>query len=174
MKKPIKGNIVIDADKCVACKTCELACSVAHSRSKDLVWAIYEKPISPPRIKVESTDEFVVPLQCRHCEDAPCIKICPTKAITRADRESPVLIDQGKCIGCKWCVLVCPFGVINMDKDGKFIIKCDLCFERLKQGEKPACVVSCPTHALQFKTVKEISKEKKKEYLINIKKGKKE
>lgn len=162
-----KGTIVIDASKCVACRTCELSCAVAHSKSKDLRKAMHEKPVSSPRIKVESTGNFVVPLQCRHCEDAPCVRVCPTKAISREDVESPVLIDNERCIGCKWCILVCPFGVINMDKNGKFVIKCDLCVERLKKGEKPACVVNCPTRAIKFKRLEGVAKE----YLVKFKKS---
>ena len=169
--KEKKGTIVIDASKCVACKTCELSCAVAHSRSKDLRKAMHEKPASASRIRVESTGGFVVPLQCRHCEDAPCVRVCPTKATSREDRESPVLIDNELCIGCKWCILVCPFGVINMNKEGKFVIKCDLCIERLNKGEKPACVANCPTHALRFKCIEEVKKDKRKKYLVNFKKS---
>ena len=173
MKKPkdikTKGMIVVDPEKCVACRTCELQCAIVHSKSKDLKKAIGEKPLSKPRVKVEAFEGEVLPLQCRHCEDAPCIKICPTKAIDRADQDSPVLVDSELCIGCKMCVLVCPFGVINMDEKGKAIIKCDLCIERLRKGEKPACVMACPTHTLKFMILDEITKEKRKKYLISFK-----
>ncbi len=167
MKK--NGIIIIDPEKCVACKTCELQCAVAHSKFKVLEKAIFEEPLSKPRVKVESIEGEAIPLQCRHCEDAPCIKICPTKAIDRVDQESPVLIKDELCIGCKMCILVCPFGVINMDKKGKAIIKCDLCIERLKKGENPACVQGCPTQALKFMSIEEVVKEKIKKYLVSFK-----
>ncbi|MFH1594273.1 MAG: 4Fe-4S dicluster domain-containing protein [Candidatus Omnitrophota bacterium] len=163
-----KGIIIVDPKRCVACRTCELQCAVAHSKSKDLNKAIYEEPRSKSRVKVESCQDLVVPLQCRHCEDAPCVKICPTKALEKFEVEGPVLIDDKRCIGCKWCVVVCPFGVINMDKSGKAIIKCDLCFERLKNGERPVCCAACPTGALQFKTMEEVTREKKREYLVKF------
>lgn len=169
MKK--KGMIVVDPKKCVACRTCELQCAVAHSKSKDIMKAIFEKPLPKPRIKVEGTAELVMPLQCRHCEDAPCVEVCPTKAIERHEESGPVLINQERCIGCKWCVLVCPFGSISVDAEGKKVTKCDLCVERLEKNDLPACVSGCPTGALQFRGLKEIASEKRKDYLVKFKKG---
>jgi len=167
----MKGIIVVDPEKCVACRTCELACAVEHSKSKELTKAIYERPVPRPKVKVESVEDMAMPLQCRHCEDAPCVKICPTKATERPDADGPVLIRKELCIGCKWCVLVCPFGVIYMDSDGKVVTKCDMCVERLKKGQKPACVQSCPTGALQFTSAEKVAAGKRKEHLVNYKKG---
>jgi len=167
----MKGIIFIDIKKCVACKTCELACATEHSKSKDLFEAINEYPLPQNRIKVETDSGFNIPLQCRQCEDAPCTKVCPSKAIQRLEPDQPVLINQDACIGCKWCILACPFGVIRMSKEGKAIIRCDMCFERLEKGKLPACVSSCPTKSLQFKTLEEISEKKRKEYLVNITKS---
>ena len=168
----MKGVIIIDPKKCLACRTCELQCAIVHSKSKELVKAVCEKPLPQTRVKVEGTGDLAVPLQCRHCEDAPCVKICPTKATVKSDTEGPVLIKDGLCIGCKWCILVCPFGVIRTGREGAAVTKCDLCFERLEKNELPACVAACPSKALQFKTIEEINKEKKKEYLVNFKEGK--
>lgn len=165
----MKGIIIIDPKKCLACRTCELRCAIAHSKSKDLARAVCEEPLPQTRIKVEGAGDFAVPLQCRHCEDAPCVKICPTKATVKSDTEGPVLIKDELCIGCKWCILVCPFGVIRIGREGAAVTKCDLCFERLEKHALPACVVACPSKALQFKTIEEINKKKKKEYLINFK-----
>ena len=167
-----KGTILIDPQKCLACKSCELECALEHSKSKDLKQAIYEKPLPQARVNVESAEELAIPLQCRHCEDAPCVKICPTNAIDRHSLEEPVLIEDQLCIGCKWCILVCPFGVISMDKKGTALIKCDLCFERLQKGEYPVCVQACPTGAIQFKPLEDVGKEEREEYLIKFKKGK--
>lgn len=166
-----KGMIVVEPERCLTCRTCELQCAVAHSQSKDLTTAIFECPLPQTRIKVESVDDLGVPLQCRHCEDAPCVKICPTKATIKPEAEGPVLIKDNRCIGCKWCVLVCPFGVIRMGREGKAVTKCDLCFERLEKGEFPACVAGCPSKAIQFKSLDEVSKEKRKEHLVKFKKG---
>lgn len=172
VKKIKKGAILVDPAKCLACKSCELACAIEHSKSKELVMAICEKPLSKSRVKVESAAELTMPMQCRHCEDAPCVKICPTKAIKRNQDSEPVLIDEKLCIGCKWCILVCPFGSISIYKGAKSVTKCDLCFERTEKGEYPACVIACPTEALKFKSLDEISADKRKDYLVKFKKGK--
>ncbi len=170
----MKGVIFIDPKKCLACRTCELECGVAHSKSKDMVKAICEEPLPQARVKVESAGDMAVPLQCRHCEDAPCVNICPTKATVKSEPDGPVLIKDKLCIGCKWCVLVCPFGVIRMARQGSAAVtKCDLCFERLNKNEIPACAKACPTKAIQFKSIEEINKQKKKDYLVQFKKQKK-
>ena len=142
--------IVVNIEKCLACKSCEIACALVHSKSKVLEEAITESPRPQRMVTVEPADEFAVPIQCRHCEDAPCITVCPTAAIHRHEVNSPVLIDKDMCIGCGFCLMVCPFGVINISRDGKAVVKCDLCIERTAAGEEPACVASCPTGALQF------------------------
>jgi len=168
----MKGIILIDPKKCLACKTCELQCAIEHSESKDLVKAICEEPLPQARLIVESAEDLAMPLQCRHCEDAPCVEICPTKATVRPEPKGPVLIKDELCIGCKWCALVCPFGVIRMGRSSRAVTKCDLCFERLNKNEAPACVVSCPSKAMEFISIEEIPKKEKKEYLVRFKKDK--
>lgn len=169
--------IAVNPEKCLACKSCEIACAVAHSKSKDLLTVVCTEPDVSKRVHVEKSESessssvshlpFTVPLQCRHCEDAPCVKICPTKALDKTE-DGPVLITADRCIGCKWCIIVCPFGVINLDKKGKAIIKCDLCVERLRQGDQPACVSSCPTKSLKFVSVEEIAKDKRKQFMVEL------
>lgn len=164
----MKGVIFIDVSKCVACKTCELRCAIEHSKSKQLCKAVYECPLPQGRITVEAEGGYNVPLQCRQCEDAPCAKVCPSKAIERLEPNQPVLINPDKCIGCKLCILACPFGVIKMSEAGKAVLRCDMCFERLKKNQLPACVMGCPTKALKFKSLDEITGKKRKEFLVNI------
>ena len=79
--------------------------------------------------------------------------VCPTEAISRASQDAPVLMDQQRCIGCKFCLLACPFGVISISHEGKAMIKCDLCVERTEAGREPACVSACPTGALKFQEI---------------------
>jgi carbon-monoxide dehydrogenase iron sulfur subunit len=164
----MKGIIVVKVDRCVGCKSCEIACAVEHSRSKVLIEAIHEHPAPEARICVEQGNGFATPLQCRQCEDAPCFAICPTHALHRTDRLSPVEIDHELCIGCQLCVLACPFGVIRLDEDSHAIVKCDQCAENLHRGNFPACVISCPTGALEFKNINEVLQEKKEAYLLTI------
>jgi len=150
--------IVIDAEQCMACLTCEIECSLAHSQSKDLGEAMNEVE---PRINVEAAQEFAVPMVCRHCEDAPCVKICPTKALSRQEANAPVLLKQDLCIGCKFCLVVCPFGAIVPSYSGKSVVKCDMCIERLKAGQEPACVASCPMDAIKFVEAEQYVREKR-------------
>ena len=154
--------LTVDIKRCLACKSCEIACAVAHSKSAVLEEAMAESPKPQKRVTVEAAGEYAVPLQCRHCEDAPCITVCPTAAIHREDPNGPVLIDQERCIGCKFCVMVCPFGVINASSDGKVIVKCDLCIERTEAGQEPACVEACPTKALKLVDERDITAPKRR------------
>jgi NADPH-dependent 2,4-dienoyl-CoA reductase/sulfur reductase-like enzyme/Fe-S-cluster-containing hydrogenase component 2 len=143
-------TIVVDIKKCLACRSCEIACALEHSRSKVLEEAIAESPKPQRMVTVEAAGEFGAPMQCRHCIDACCIEICPTGAIRKQSEPGPVIIDQQLCIGCKLCMLICPFGVLQIGAKGRAIIKCDMCYERAKEGELPACVEACPTKSLKM------------------------
>jgi len=157
-----KGNIWVDVSRCLACKSCEFACAVAHSESKTVHGAIREDPLPEPRVSLTAIDDLAIPLQCRHCEDAPCVSICPTDALEKSGPEGPVLIDVERCIGCKFCIAVCPFGVITLSRSGKAALKCDLCIERLEEGAEPACVEACQTGALQFREIGELVRERRR------------
>jgi len=88
--------------------------------------------------------------------------VCPTGAIHREGENEPVLFDHTRCIGCKMCVQACPFGMITMRLDGKGVLKCDLCVERLAKGQEPACVVACPTGALVFGDEEQLAQMKRR------------
>ena len=151
--------IAVDVEKCVGCHSCEVACAVAHSAAKTLFEAIQEQSLPQPRVSVVAVGEMSVPVQCRHCQDAPCVEVCPKEALQKPDPEGPVIFDPELCTVCQLCILACPFGVISLSSDGKSIIRCDQCAERVQQGGEPACVEACPTGALQFLTVDELPSE---------------
>jgi carbon-monoxide dehydrogenase iron sulfur subunit len=155
--------IIVNIEKCLACKSCEIACALAHSRSAVLEQAVTELPRPQRMVTVEPAGEFAVPIQCRHCEAAPCIEICPTGAIQRLDEQSPVMVEADLCIGCKLCMLICPFGVLQIGSEGRAVVKCDMCYERLKEGKVPECVEACPTKALQLVSLKELTKSRRQE-----------
>ena len=142
--------IVVDEKRCLACKQCVLSCALAHSDADSLVDAVVGGETLTPRVHVEAAGDMAIPMQCRHCEDAPCMMVCPTEAIRRCESDGPVLITQDQCIGCHCCILACPFGIIEMSADGAAAVKCDLCIERTQEGEEPACVAACPTKAIRF------------------------
>ena len=164
----MKGAIVVNVRQCQGCRSCELACAVEHSRSRQLVEAIHETPRPVSRVSVEAGAGFAVPLQCRQCEHAPCVTVCPTRALHRDDPETPVLLDHDLCVGCQACVVACPFGVIELDEASRVIIKCDQCFERVGRGELPACVEACPVRALDYRSLDEVTREKRGAFLLQI------
>jgi len=153
--------ISIDIEKCMGCKSCELACAVEHSKTKDIYVTIRTGEKPGTRIMVESYGRKAIPVNCNHCEEAACLLACPTGAIYREEEGGPVLVDHSKCIGCHMCVQACPFGVITVRADGKGVLKCDLCIERLAEGKEPACVEACPTHALVFLDEEEANRRKR-------------
>ena len=184
--------VIANPKRCIGCRTCEAACVVAHSEENILVQS-QDKVNFNPRLKVIKTADVSAPIQCRHCENAPCANACPNGSIINKD--GVVLVNKETCIGCKSCVIVCPFGAIDLvvedkagekvmqkglmcDKDGKLEYKerlvankCDLCMDR-ENG--PACVEVCPTEALRLIETESIDKtiaEKRKNAaasLVNI------
>ncbi|MCJ7544536.1 MAG: 4Fe-4S binding protein [Phycisphaerae bacterium] len=160
--------IAVNEQRCMGCKTCVLECAMAHTDAKDLAEALRSPTPPQPRVHVEPGGRFGIPLQCRHCEDAPCMMVCPTEAIHRPDKHGPVLIEADHCIGCKFCLLVCPFGVIDLSRDGKAMVKCDLCLQRTQAGEEPACVAGCPTGALEFCEVEDWLRRRRQDAATKI------
>ena len=145
--------VIVHRDRCLGCKSCELACAMAHCQVESLVEAIHGESRPQSRMHVEPGCGYGIPMHCMHCEDAPCMAVCPTEAISRTSKDSPVLMDQERCIGCRFCLLACPFGAIDVSREGKAMIKCDMCIERTEAGELPACVSACPTGALKFQEI---------------------
>jgi len=139
-------RIVADPAKCLACRACEHACALAHADSKDLLGAIAEG--ARPRVYIEAAGALAVPLQCRHCEDAPCIAACPEGAIARESDDGAVIISQDKCKGIGACAAACPFDAIKLVPVAEIraAVKCDLCAGL----DGPACVDACPTSALSL------------------------
>jgi len=160
--------IVVNEQRCLGCRQCTIECAMAHTDARTLAEALSLQQPPQPRVHVEAVGASGMPLQCRHCEDAPCLAICPTGAISRPAEGGPVLLDAERCIGCKFCLLVCPFGVIELSRDGKAAIKCDQCFERTEAGEAPACVAGCPTGALEFRDVTEWLAERRRQAVAAV------
>lgn len=153
-------RVLLDPVRCAACRTCEVRCSVAHSRSKALPSALFESPPPRARVRVAWAPGLNVPVRCVHCETAPCLLACPVGAIGRDRPTDTVQLQAEKCIGCFTCLLVCPFGAVRLSADGKTAHKCDGCVDRLREGDEPACTEGCPTRALTFAGPEEIAAEK--------------
>ncbi|HDR2755406.1 MULTISPECIES: 4Fe-4S binding protein [Enterobacter] len=135
--------IVADSAKCIGCRTCEVACVVSHQDTQDCA-AVTAVAFSS-RIRVIKGGAFTTAVACHQCEDAPCANVCPTQAIRS---EAGVWrVEQSRCIGCKSCMVACPFGAMQVTVVAEHAqaLKCDLCAHR---ADGPACVAACPTHAL--------------------------
>jgi carbon-monoxide dehydrogenase iron sulfur subunit len=148
-------SIFVNSERCVACRTCEVICALNRSSlSRQLPEAIYETVAPMSRVRVEPTGEVRgFPIQCRHCDDAPCLDACPSGALYR-DPEGLVLVHDERCIGCWMCIMVCPFGAPQPFRHFRKMIKCDRC----KGMESPYCVESCPTRALVLVDSEDIAK----------------
>ena len=119
-------RIVADPEKCLACKACEHACALAHrgdptgDGADDLLGAVAE-PLARSRIALREARGVIVPSQCRHCTDAPCVAVCPEGAISREGPDAPVLIDTEKCKGRGACIVACPFDAIRLVARGRYV-----------------------------------------------------
>lgn len=148
-------RIFVDYKKCLACKACETACAVRHHPSGSLVGALGDKRTEID-VRVLGIEHESFPLACRHCDPADCLSACPSGALARDPETGAVVVNPDLCKACAMCASVCTFDAISFKethraRHGREVAhKCDLCTERLKQGERPACVAACPSGALVF------------------------
>lgn len=163
MNKLQRENAIVfcDAGKCLGCHSCELSCAIAHGAS-NLHEAALKGLTLRPRNRVVAAAGVAMPVQCRQCEDAPCAFACPSGAIVQEGGR--VVIREKNCLGCKVCVMVCPFGAITVKAEagtvpdgrsnGGVARKCDLCADTGR--ELPACVEACPTKAISLVDLEEL------------------
>jgi carbon-monoxide dehydrogenase iron sulfur subunit len=144
----VKKRIVINEEYCIGCRLCEVYCVTQQSTSKNIFKAYkgeYPRPASG--IVFEERDYISFALQCRHCDEPPCVEACFTGAMYLDEDNACVLHNRDKCVGCWMCIMVCPFGVIKPDLENNVVAsKCDLCVE----AEYPACVAHCPNGAIKL------------------------
>lgn len=140
-------GMVIDTTKCIGCESCTVACK-AENNAADGHWRT--------RIMVQVTSaEQATPTMrfvkwaCMHCANAPCVTVCPTRASHHL-ADGTVVVDEARCVGCKYCVAACPYGARYFDEERGLPDKCDRCQARLAQGLAPACVTTCVGRAISF------------------------
>lgn len=140
----MRYGFVIDQDRCIGCHACTVACKDEHAVpiGVNRTWVKYiEKGVFP------DTQRHFAVLRCNHCDDAPCIEICPTIALYRSPN-GIVDFDNDRCIGCKSCMQACPYDALYIDPNQGTAAKCNFCAHRVEQGLQPACEVVCPTQAI--------------------------
>lgn len=153
---PMDGRfgLYLDVDRCVGCESCVVACMDQNDLEPERKEHAWRRVFA---VQGEVGVTFVS-LACMHCGDAPCILGCVTGALGRDEATGAVTVDGGLCIGCHTCSMTCPFGVPRYGSDGR-MQKCDLCTTRVERGLDPACVHTCPTRALHFGPVNDLTVE---------------
>ena len=149
----MKYILDFDRDKCVGCGACAVACMDQN----DIELKAGDEALRVIAHLEEHTCFMDFSMACMHCEDAPCIKGCPTGCLRKDGETGFTVYDASVCIGCHSCAMACPFGAPRFGRDGR-LKKCDGCAERVKHGMQPACVRVCPFDALKLYTEDEYAK----------------
>lgn len=148
MPSMTRNAMVIDLNRCIACYGCEVSCKQEHNIDLGEYWnKVYT---DGPQGKHPHITQYWLPTLCQQCVNAPCIQVCPTGASQRDPDTNIVIIDREACIGCKSCLSACPYGVRSYNASTSTVGKCTLCYDRVKEGKKPACVLSCSGQARFF------------------------
>lgn len=140
-------GMVIDLRKCVGCEACTVACKsengvpLGHFRT----WVQEVEKGTFPNVS-----RMFVPRLCNHCEDPACVSVCPTGASYKRSEDGIVLVEQDDCIGCKYCMVSCPYGVRYLDESKGVVDKCTWCVHRVEEGLVPSCVNTCIAGARIF------------------------
>lgn len=137
--------MTVDQKLCVTCNACVIACKGENDVPDGTArcWTAQVERGVFPDLTVETRSE-----RCNHCEHAPCVTACPTRASHVVDG-GIVVVAKEKCIGCKACILACPYEVRYIHPEGH-VEKCTFCIQRVREEKEPACVAVCPTNALAF------------------------
>ena len=160
--------LVIDLNVCVGCHACVTSCKEWNTSGEAGSLADFRPYDADPsgtffnRVQTFEAGEYPFtetihfPKSCLHCEDPPCVPVCPTGASYKRKEDGLVLVDYDRCIGCKYCSWACPYGAREIDEERREMTKCTLCVDRIhnkalpERDRKPACVLACPTSARLF------------------------
>jgi len=144
-------GILYDATLCIGCKMCEQACAEKHGLPYDDNIAKEQKQSEHKYTVVLNRDDKFMRRLCMNCQDPTCASVCPVGAF-RKTTLGPVVYESSRCIGCRYCMMACPFSVpkYEWDKTWPLVRKCDMCTERLQSGLPTACAEICPTGATKF------------------------
>jgi anaerobic dimethyl sulfoxide reductase subunit B len=150
----------LDASACSGCKACQAACKDKNGLPVGLLWRrVYEVAGGGWERRREawltSVFAYHLSLACNHCRLPICVEVCPSAAITQRS-DGLVLLDAGRCLGCRYCSWACPYGAPQYDPAAGRMSKCALCADYIDAGRPPACVAACPMRALEFGDLEEL------------------
>ncbi len=143
----VKRSLLFDAEECIGCFACEVACKQEHDIAPGEHWIRIDKK-GPTKVGGKLKMSFAA-VRCMHCGKPPCMERCPVGAISKRS-DGTILFNEGLCTGCKACIEVCPFGAPQYNSEKDIVQACNLCIERTDKGLVPSCVHHCPTNALYF------------------------
>lgn len=147
--------ILIDTTRCIGCEECVLACKEENDLGPDRLRPGQQAVdgLSATRFStiLRYPDDHFVRQQCRHCLEPACVSACLVGAMQKTP-EGPVIYDSELCMGCRYCLMACPYGIprYEWDEAAPLVKKCTLCYPRIQEGKEPACVEACPEEALLF------------------------
>lgn len=141
-----KYGMVIDLTKCLGCNACTVACQAQNRLPEHERWIrVQTFEVG----KYPTVTKSFLTVQCMHCDKPVCVSVCPTKASYKRP-DGIVMVDENRCIGCKYCVVACPYQARVFREEEGLPEKCIFCLPRVMRGVAPACVVACPTDARRF------------------------
>lgn len=164
----MRWGMVIDLKRCIGCYGCQLSCKAENGTPPGVFFA---RVLKHEEGQFPTVRQLFLPVLCNHCEDPPCVEVCPTGATFKSKEDGIVDIDPDMCVGCRSCMMACPYGnrYINDKPQHYFpdgptpfeqqrtarhqidvVMKCNFCRDRVKAGKQPACVANCPTVARIF------------------------
>lgn len=145
--------IVTDLDRCVGCLACSVSCKVINGVPIGNFWnktlRVGPNPKEGGSGQWPDVEMYFLNVQCQHCEDPECVKVCPTGASHKLP-DGTVQVDKEKCIGCQFCAMSCPYNVRYLNEEERVVEKCTLCEQKISQGELPQCVSQCCGMARYF------------------------
>jgi anaerobic dimethyl sulfoxide reductase subunit B (iron-sulfur subunit) len=144
-------GFLIDAARCVNCKTCEIACQDFHNLTVRVRRVRTFEHGGFPQVRV-----YNFSMSCNHCAEPLCVVHCPAKAYTKRAQDGIVVHHPDRCIGCRYCTWVCPYGAPQYDSAQGRVRKCNLCVEEIDAGREPVCVAACPLRAIEVAPLDEI------------------
>lgn len=158
---PRQLGFFVDSASCSGCKACQAACQDKHDLPAGMRWRrVYEIGGGGWRREgdawASAVTAYNLSLACNHCEDPLCLKGCPSGAIAKREEDGIVEIDPAKCLGCRYCEWVCPYGAPQFDPSAGVMTKCDFCTDELAEGNAPVCVTACPMRALAFGKIEDL------------------